>query len=290
MGNAQPREAGHDPQLLRVEDVELFVDRPVGDGEPLVLIHGGWTDHTTWTRLVPSLSRSFRVIRYDRRGHSRSQRGERLLTRLGHEDDVATLIERLDLAPAHLVGTSYGALMALSLAGRRPELVRSVVAHEPPALALMPMPDVDALFDGVREEILSGEAAAGTRRFFEEAVLGPGGWDLVPEAVRHAAIANAQTYVDMLADPDWSLLELDAVARFTGPLLITYGDTGPSWLPRLATGVAERLGCATRKIPGAGHTPHHTHPDVLAEIIEAHALPGTSFTERDLRAGMVPKA
>jgi pimeloyl-ACP methyl ester carboxylesterase len=277
MRNAPTLVTRQDAHLLRLEDVELFVDRPVGEGEPLVLIHGGWTDHTTWTRLVPPLSRSFRVIRYDRRGHTRSQRGERRLTRLGHEDDLATLIERLDIAPAHLVGTSYGALMALSLAGRRPELVRSVVAHEPPAVALVPMPDVDALFDSVREEIVSGEAAAATRRFFEDAVLGPGGWALVPEAVRQAAIANAQTYVDMLADPAWGALDLDAIARFTGPLLITYGDTGPAWLPQLATELAERLACATRQIPGAGHTPHHTHPDVLAEIIEAHALPGTSF-------------
>jgi pimeloyl-ACP methyl ester carboxylesterase len=263
--------ASQDAHFLRVEDVELFVDRPVGEGEPLVLIHGGWTDHTTWTRLVPSLSRSFRVIRYDRRGHSRSRRGERLLTRLGHEDDLAMLIERLDLAPAHLVGTSYGALMALSLAGRRPDLVRSVVAHEPPALALVPMPDVDALFESVRQEIVSGDAAAATRRFFEDAVLGPGGWALVPEAVRQAAIANAQTYVDMLADPAWGALDLDAVARFTGPLLITYGDAGPAWLPQLATELAERLECATRQIPGAGHTPHHTHPDELAQIIDGHA-------------------
>ena len=262
MHNALSSFAGPAGHLMRVDDVELYVDRPVGEGEPLVLIHGGWTDHTTWNRLVALLTESFRVVRYDRRGHSRSERGAAPPTRRRHEDDLAAIIERLDCAPAHLVGTSYGAVMALSLAGRRPDLVRSVVAHKPPALALMPLPDVEALFDSVRDEILAGDPDAATRRFFEEAVLGPGGWDLVPEPVRGAAIANAQTYIDMLADPAWGALDIEAVARFTGPTLITYGDTGPRWLPELAVSVAERIGCPTQKIAGAGtprttHTPRH---------------------------------
>jgi pimeloyl-ACP methyl ester carboxylesterase len=260
-----------DAQLMRIDDVDLFVDQSVGDGDPLVLIHGGWTDHTTWSRLVPFLTESFRVIRYDRRGHSRTRRGAVQPTRRRHEDDLAAIIERLDCAPVNLVGTSYGAVMALALAGRRPDLVRSVVAHEPPALALVSMPDVEALFDSVLDEMREGDPAAATRRFFEQAVLGPGGWKLVPEPVQRAAIANAQTYVDMLADPAWGALDVRAVARFTGPMLITYGDTGPQWLPQVALSVAERIGCPTLMIHGAGHTPHHTHPEALAEIIDTHA-------------------
>jgi pimeloyl-ACP methyl ester carboxylesterase len=272
METTVPSVAGPGAQLMRIHDVELYVEEPVGEGAPLVLIHGGWTDHTTWSRLVPSLTSSFRVIRYDRRGHSRSQRGAAQPTRTQHEDDLAALIERLERGPAHLVGTSYGAMMALALAGRRPDLVRSVVAHEPPALALMPMPEVEALFDGVRDEILAGDPARATERFFEEAVLGPGGWELVPEPVRRAAIANAETYVDMLADPGWGTLDVTAVARFAGPILITYGDSGPQWLSQLAIAVAERSESPTQIIPGAGHTPHHTHPQALAAIIKAHAL------------------
>ncbi len=272
MENARSSVAGPGTHLMRVDDVELYVDQAVGEGEPLVLIHGGWTDHATWSRLVPPLTRSFRVVRYDRRGHSRSERGATSPTRRRHEDDLAAIIERLDCAPANLVGTSYGALMALALAGRRPDLVRSVVAHEPPALAFMRLPDVEALFDSVRDEIVAGDAAAATKRFFEEAVLGPGGWDLVPEPVRRSAIANAQTYVDMLADPAWGALDVDEVSRFRGPTLITYGDAGPDWLPQLALSVAEQIGCPTLMIPGAGHTPHHTHPDALAEIIDGGLL------------------
>jgi pimeloyl-ACP methyl ester carboxylesterase len=252
---------------MRINEIELHVGSPVGDGDPLVLIHGGWTDHTTWNALVEPLARSFRVVRYDRRGHSRSARGPVHPSRRRHEDDLAALLEAV--GPAHLVGTSYGAAIALAVAGRRPDLVRSVVAHEPPLLGLVPMPEVEAAFRNVGRQIAAGDAAAATRRFFEESVLGPGGWQLVPEPVQRAAIANAQTFVDMLADPSWAMLNVAAVSRFPGPILVTFGDAGPSWLPRVAVTIADRLGCSRTLIPGAGHTPHHTHPEALAAVNSA---------------------
>jgi pimeloyl-ACP methyl ester carboxylesterase len=58
---------------LRVNDVELFYDE-AGDGDPLVLVHGSWGDHSNWQGVVPTLTQSFRVVTYDRRGHSRSGR------------------------------------------------------------------------------------------------------------------------------------------------------------------------------------------------------------------------
>jgi pimeloyl-ACP methyl ester carboxylesterase len=254
---------------MRINAIELYVAPASGDGDPLVLVHGAWTDHTTWNALVEPLARSFRVIRYDRRGHSRSARGPVDPSRRRHEDDLAVLLE--SVGPAHLVGTSYGAAIALALAGRRPELVRSVVAHEPPLLGLVPMPEIDALFQSVARRIEAGDAAAATEYFFEAAVLGRGGWERVPEPVRHAAIGNAQTFVDMLADRRWAALDVTAFARFGGPVLVTYGDAGPRWLPRVAVSVADRLGRPKALIPGAGHTPHHTHPDAFAAVIRAFA-------------------
>ena len=53
-------------------------------------------------------------------------------------DDLAALIRKLKLAPAHIVGVSYGAYVALFLAARHPELVRSLVLSEPPVLRWLP--------------------------------------------------------------------------------------------------------------------------------------------------------
>jgi pimeloyl-ACP methyl ester carboxylesterase len=258
--------------FMRVNGVELHVEPPAGDGEPLVLVHGGWTDHNTWAALVAPLARSFRVVSYDRRGHSLSERGPGPTPRRQDEDDLAALVEALGSGPAHLVGTSYGASIALALAGRRPELVRGVVAHEPPLLGLFPVPEAEAQFASVQDQIAAGDAAAATRRFFEEVILGPGGWELVPERVRLAAIANAQTFLDLREDPDWATLDVAAVARFPGPLVVTHGDAGPAWLRHVSLAAADRIGCESRLIAGAGHTPHHTHPEALAAIVEELAF------------------
>ena len=253
---------------MRINGVELYVEPPAGRGELLIFVHGGWTDHGTWAAVVPAVTRSFRVVTYDRRGHSRSERGPVPLPRRQDEDDLAALIEALGEGPAHLVGSSYGACIALSLAGRRPELVRSVVAHEPTLIGLVPMPEAADVIRSVQDQLAAGDVEAGTRRFFEEVVLGPGGWELVPESIRHAAIGNAQTFVDMGEDPDWGALDARAVRRYPGPILVTRGEASPDWLPFVALEVAARIGRECRLIPGAGHSPHLTHPDALAALIE----------------------
>src|SRR5918997_814338 len=125
------------PRPMPIGGIELHVAAPAGAGDPLVLVHGSWTDHTAFEAVAEPLARSFRVIRYDRRGHSRSQYGPGPAPRRRDEDDLAELLEALGLGPAHLVGTSYGALISLALAVRRPDLVRSVLAHEPPVLGLV---------------------------------------------------------------------------------------------------------------------------------------------------------
>src|SRR5215210_2558774 len=154
--------------LLQDDGVRLHVEPPTGDGELLVLVHGSWTDHQTWAALVPLLARSFRVVSYDRRGHSRSERGAGPAPRRRDEEDLAALIAALGAGPVHLVGSSYGALIALGLAGRRPELVRRVVAHEPPGLALVPQPAVEAQFAAVQDQIAAGDPEGGARRFLED--------------------------------------------------------------------------------------------------------------------------
>jgi pimeloyl-ACP methyl ester carboxylesterase len=258
----------HGTRLIRINGVRLHVEPPAGDGDLLVLVHGGWSDHATWNALVPHLARSFRVVRYDRRGHTGSERGPGVRTRRQDEDDLAAIIDAHGAGPAHLLGTSYGAGVSLALAGRRPELVRSVVTHEPVLLDVVPDPAARAFMEDVARQIAEGDIAKGAKRFFEEGALGPGGWALVPAPVQNAAMANAHTYIDMLQSPDWAALDVAAVARFAGPLLVTYGDRSPDWLSRGAVAVAERIGCRRMLIPGAGHTPHHTHPAAFAAIVE----------------------
>src|SRR5687767_7977384 len=85
-----------------------------GSGDvPVVLVHGSWGSHHNWDRVAPVLSESFRVVTYDRRGHSESERppGQGSV----HEDvaDLAALIEHLEPGPAYVAGNSWGAVITL---------------------------------------------------------------------------------------------------------------------------------------------------------------------------------
>ena len=106
--------------------------RAAGRGEPLVLVHGSWGSHHNWDPVVPGLSAHHRVVSYDRRGHSESERPAGQGTFAEDVADLAALVETLDVAPAWVVGNSVGAVITLQLAAARPDLLRGVIVHEPP--------------------------------------------------------------------------------------------------------------------------------------------------------------
>jgi pimeloyl-ACP methyl ester carboxylesterase len=80
------------------------------------------------------------VVTYDPRGVERSTRtdGSGELSPEQHADDLVALIEALDAGPVDLFASSGGAVNALALAARRPDLIRRLVAHEPPLAGLIP--------------------------------------------------------------------------------------------------------------------------------------------------------
>jgi pimeloyl-ACP methyl ester carboxylesterase len=82
----------------RVNGAKLFYEL-TGTGDPLVLVHGSWVDHKGWQLVVPDLTRCFRVLTYDRRGHSLSERPLGQGSRREDEEDLAALMEALGLAP-----------------------------------------------------------------------------------------------------------------------------------------------------------------------------------------------
>jgi pimeloyl-ACP methyl ester carboxylesterase len=262
----------------RVNGVQLFYEM-TGSGPGLVLVHGSWGDHANWAAVAPALAESFRVVTYDRRGHSRSERlpGQGSV----HEDvaDVAALIEHLDLAPAHVAANSFGAAIALRLAARRPDLLRSLIAHEPPLIGLLaedavsqPMlAEIQRRIAVVVERLESGDHAGGAQLFVETVALGPGAWEnqLTPE-MREIFIANAPTWLDETHDPDALLLDLPKLAAFRRPTLLTEGDASPPFFTRVLDLVAAALPTPERAtLQGAGHVPHLSHPAAYVESVVA---------------------
>lgn len=241
-----------------------------GAGDPVVLVHGSWGDHHNWDAVVPRLTDRFRVLTYDRRGHSESESppGQGSLDQ--DVADLAALLEALDLAPAHVVGNSLGSIISLRLAGSRPELLRSLTAHEPPALPLLdgdsamePMLSaVQARIQSIAAQLESGDNPGGTRRFVEE-VMGSR-WDDLPPRVQEVFLGNAPTWMDEVREgyPQGLTIDLEALSGFAKPAMLTDGDQSPPFFAAVLAKVAAALPQAQRHtFAGAGHTPHMTVAD-----------------------------
>jgi pimeloyl-ACP methyl ester carboxylesterase len=98
-----------------------------GGGDPLVLLHGGVVDSGFYERNSEALAERFRVYSPDRRGHGRTPDVDGPMTFEAGVDDTVALLEQLVGGPAHLVGHSNGAFIALLTALRRPDLIRKLV-------------------------------------------------------------------------------------------------------------------------------------------------------------------
>lgn len=108
-----------------VRDIELF-SHDYGTGQPVVLLHGGFTIAEAWAGQIPGLASEFRVIAPDTRGHGRTTLGTRSITYEQLAADVIALLETLDVGPAHLVGWSDGGCTSLQVALDRPDLVERI--------------------------------------------------------------------------------------------------------------------------------------------------------------------
>lgn len=243
-----------------------------------MLVHGSWDSHVDWDLVLPRLADSFRVVAYDRRGHSRSERSTGQGSVREDVADLAALIEHLDLAPAWVVGNSFGASIALRLAGERPELCRGLIGHEPPLFSLLaddpalaPMlEDVSHRIGAVAQLIADGDHAAAAEQFTETVALGPGAWAQLPREVQWTLIDNAPTFLDEARDPEQLRFDLAWIEGFDKPALLTRGDASPTIFAPVVAKLAMALPrVEVLTIPGAGHIPHATHPDAYVEAMVA---------------------
>jgi pimeloyl-ACP methyl ester carboxylesterase len=259
---------------ITTDQVELNYDL-TGSGETIVLVHGGWSDRNNWQSVAPYLARSFTVVAYDRRGHGLSQRGVQG-TRRDQEDDLAALIEGLGGGPVNLVGTSFGASIAIGLTSRRPDLVRALIAHEPPLLSvvagdpkvLLQLGPVQASIQSVLARVERGDPKGAARQFVEEVAFQPGAWEMLPQSLRETMVNSAPALVLEQRDAMWASVEPAALAGVEPPTVLTQGDESPAWFRSIVAALADTMGVAeVHTYRGAGHAPHVTHPsDFLSHV------------------------
>ncbi len=147
-------------ETLKVPGASIYYEVR-GSGPVLLMMPGGPADAGVFRRIAGYLESDYTVVTYDPRGLSHSTldapvNDARIVEIFA--DDVHRLLTATAKEPAFVFGSSGGAVIALELAARHPEQVRTVVSHEPPAPALQPDP---ARERAAMEEIVQTYRTAG---------------------------------------------------------------------------------------------------------------------------------
>ena len=261
---------------VQANGVRLFYES-TGEGEPLVLAHGSWGDHHNWDAVVPTLAQNFRVIAYDRRGHSDSERPAAQGSFDEDADDLAALIVALGIAPAFVVGNSGGSIIALKTAIRHPDVIRALIVHEPPAVKLLDgrreFADALAVFDSriqpVYELLSEQQWEQAARLFANTLAIGPDAWEstMTPE-FRATFVRNAPTFWDELHDADGLNIDLGKLAAFPRPILLTAGTASAPFFPAVAAAIAAAVPVVRYELlDGADHVPHLSAPDLYLDRV-----------------------
>jgi len=238
-----------------------------GQGERVLLVHGSFGDGEADWMAQRTLAESFQLLLLDRRGYGASPPWPARATwDVAHFDTQAEEIATFLEDGAHLVCHSYGGLLCLLAASRRPERVRSLTVIEPPAYAIARgHSDVEALIARLAPvyatvpEITPDEFRA--RVFVAMGFMDPPR-PLTAQERRNAAASMAEP-------PGWmAVLPLDRLAHTPFPTLIVSGNWGgASASPRniagractaVCTKLVEHMSAKYAIIEGAGHAVQYT--------------------------------
>ena len=166
---------------------------------------------------------------------------------------MAELIRKLDLAPAHLVGASYGAFITLYCASKNPELAKTMVLGEPsifPFLARSHLKDDVELLQGFRTRVERPTQDASKRGDFRKAVQtfmdGVQGmenfFDQLPEEGKQALMDNAKTLESDLESMLSASFTIEDVKQITTiPTLLVKGELSPKFFLRIADIISDNM-------------------------------------------------
>ena len=246
-----------------------------GAGEPVVLLHSGGGSSRQWRRLRESLLTTHRVLAPDLLGYGASGTWPDGVP-FHFRTDVAAIVALLETVdrPAHLVGHSYGGLLALHAALARP--ARSLTLYEPVAFGVLDRTEDRAAVDELARMRMTytADTSGADEPWLNDFVdwwNGPGAW----AAMSNEARAGFRSVGWKLAQEVFSLVsdrtDISSFRRIAAPTLLLGGERSPATEKRVLERLAAGLPHATlQQFPGLGHMGPISHAALVNDAICAH--------------------
>jgi pimeloyl-ACP methyl ester carboxylesterase len=261
-------------RILRCNDVDIACDI-VGDGEPVLLIHGLGSHRGDWRLQIPALRERHRVVSYDVRGHGESGAPpdgfHYGMPQLAAE--AAALIRGLDLGPTHVVGLSLGGMIGFQLAVDHPELVRSLtIVNSGPEV--IPRTLKELLQIGLRLVLTRLVGPRGFARYLAPRLFPkPEQAQLRLDFIAHMATNDRDAYVRTTrAVIGWGIA--DRLGEIGCPVLVVSGDRDYTPVSRKAAYVRKLRRGSLVVIRDSGHvTPLDRPVEFNAELLRFLAAP-----------------
>jgi pimeloyl-ACP methyl ester carboxylesterase len=249
-----------------VNGQRLYYEDTGGDGPAIAFSHGLFMDTTMFAPQVQALRDHYRVITWDERGHGQTGDATGPFTYWDSADDLVALLAELGIERAVLAGMSQGGFLSLRAALTHPDLVRALILIDTQAGVEDPerLPGYQAMVDewlanGPPQEMLDVIAAL---------ILGEG-YDETPawqEKWRQISDDNlVQVFTTLATREDIH----DRLGGIDVPAVVIHGADDASIPVEVGKRLADGLPNASIEvIPGAGHAPNLTHPELVNPVIE----------------------
>jgi clorobiocin biosynthesis protein CloN7 len=275
-------EADSVAHALDVPGARLYYERR-GTG-PLLLLIGSPMDSTGFSALAGALAGRFTVVTYDPRGIGNSSREDATadVTPEQQADDVHRLLSVLGGGPAHVFGSSGGAVVGLALVTAHPDQVRTLVAHEPPVVELLPdAAQLRAQIEDIYDTYRADGAETAMAKFMAHAGLGgePGQqadaprWEPSPEQMARMR-ASTDVFLAHLIRPTTRYRpDIEALQAASTHTVVAAGVTSKGQLAnRSAMALADRLGMSVTEFPG-DHVGFMILPEQCGRVLDQVLTP-----------------
>lgn len=255
-------------------------------GVPIVFVHGSLSDYTYWQGQLEPFSVNYRAVAYSRRyNYPNSNPVVSGYSAITDADDLAAFVTTLGLGKVVIIGHSYGALTALFLAIRHPEIALAIVLAEAPVVSLLNhlsearASEGKAMFQDIqtrmvtpmKEAFARGDRGAGTAVFMNYVFNDPAAWSKMSRTSQDETLRDAHewdvvmTSGTLFPDMDPTLLQ-----NIASPVLMLSGAKSYSFLSMIDERVSQLLPANQRIIfSDSGHQMWLQHPNQCRSYVQA---------------------